>query len=129
MPYSINSIKVSNADKVVAINWKYNNGKGQRGNTWELKKPYGDTPLKDCTEAVLIGWLEEQFPEGTTADLDRCIDQDIARKELEASIDTYTVSAKGAPMLVAEPETADLEEPAVAAMAAPATKTKAKTKK
>ena len=107
MPYSISNIQVSNADKVVAINWKYNNGKGERGNTWKLAQPYGDIPLKECTESVLIGWLEEQFPENTTADLDRLIDNDIARKELEASIDTYTVS-DAEPMLVAEVGTADI---------------------
>ena len=102
MPYSISNIKVSNADKVVAINWTYDNGKGQRGSTWKLEQPYGETPLEDCTESVLIGWLEEQFPEGTTADLDRVIDEDNARRELEASIGTYTVSADAAPLLVVE---------------------------
>ena len=102
MPYSISSIQVSNADKVVAINWTYDNGKGQRGSTWKLEQPYGDTPLEDCTETVLIGWLEEQFPEGTTADLDRVIDEDNARREQEASIGTYTVSADAAPHLVEE---------------------------
>ena len=107
MPYSISNIKVSNGDKVVSVDWTYSNGKGQRGNTWQLAKPYGNTPLKSCTETVLVGWLEEQFPEGTKEGLDRCIDQDNARKELEASIDTYTVS-DAAPMLVAEAGTADL---------------------
>ena len=102
MPYSISSIQVSNADKVVTINWTYDNGKGQRGSTWKLEQPYGDTPLEDCTESVLIGWLEEQFPEGTTDDLDRVIDEDNARKELQDSIGTYTVSADAAPLLVVE---------------------------
>ena len=111
MPYSISSIQVSNADKVVSVDWTYNNGKGQRGNTWELAQPYGETPLKDCTESVLIGWLEEQFPENTTADLDRCIDDDNARAALEASVNTYTVS-DAAPMLVAEADTADVVKPA-----------------
>ena len=112
MPYSIDRIKVSNADKVVSIDWVYDNGKGKRGNTWELKKPYGDTPLTDCTEPVLLGWLEEQFPENTTADLDRIIDEVNASTEFAAGIETYTVSEDASPMVVAEAGTADVVKPA-----------------
>jgi len=107
MPYSISNIQVSNGDKVVSIDWTYNNGKGQRGNNWKLQQPYGDIPLDSCTEQVLIGWLEAQFPENTTADLDRIIDEDIARRDLEASIDNYTVG-NSAPTRVAEPNTGDV---------------------
>jgi len=73
MSFSISEIIVSDtADKVVALNWAYENADGKLSNQWKLLAPYGDTPLKDCTESVLVGWLEEQIP-NTTSELDRQI--------------------------------------------------------
>ena len=117
MPYSISNIVVSsNGDKVVAVDWIYDNGKGKRGNRWDLDRPYGDTPLKDCTTEVLTGWLLEQFPENTTTDLDRCIDEDIARRAEEASESNFMPHPDGPPTPVTQeidvpdlPETADVK--------------------
>ena len=103
MPYSINRIQVSKGDKVVSLDWTYDNGRGRRNNSWNLWKPYGNLPLKDCTEGVLLTWLQEQFPEGTTADLDRCIDEDNARKQARAAESDYTPHPSGPPTPVPMP--------------------------
>ena len=123
MPYSISNIVVSsNGDKVVAIDWTYTNAKGQRDNRWPLDRPYGNTPLRDCTTEVLIGWLEEQFPEGTTAGLDRLIDEDIAREAEKASESSYMPHPDGPPTPVTQE--IDVPDLPVNADVAPTSKSK-----
>ena len=103
MTLSITNIVVtSEGDKVVALDWIYSNAEGQRGNRWELERPYGDTPLKDCTEGVLTNWLSEQWPDNTIADLDRVIAEDKARRELEATESDYKPHTDGPPTPVTQ---------------------------
>ena len=49
------------------------------------------------------GWLLEQFPENTTAKLDRCIDEDNARKQARAAESDYTPHPSGPPTPVPMP--------------------------
>ena len=121
MPFSISEIIVSDtADKVVALNWSYENADGKLSNQWKLAQPYGDTPLKDCTEAVLVKWLEEQIP-NTTADFDKQIADVKARQAFSETLKPYTPHPDGPPTPVTQeivvpdlPETADVQSPATA---------------
>ena len=104
MPLTISNIVVtSEGDKVVAVDWTYSNDDGKRSNRWKLEQPYGDVPLKDCTEGVLLGWLNEQWPEGTIASLDRVIAEDKARREFEATESNYQPHDAGPPTPVTMP--------------------------
>ena len=103
MPFSISEIIVSDtADKVVALNWAYENADGKLSNQWKLAQPYGDTPLKDCTEAVLVKWLEEQLP-NTTADFDKQIADVKARQAFSETLKPYTPHNDGPPTPVVMP--------------------------
>ena len=74
-----------------------------------MAQPYGDTPLKDCTEAILVGWLEEQLP-NTTAEFDRQIANAKARREFSQTLKPYTPHPDGPPT----PVTQEIEVPATA---------------
>ena len=121
MPFSVSEIIVSDtADKVVALNWSYENADGRVSNEWKLAQPYGDTPLKDCTEAVLVKWLEEQLP-NTTEDFDKQIADAKAQQEFNETLKPYTPHNDGPPTPVTQeivvpdlPETADVQSPATA---------------
>jgi hypothetical protein len=90
MPFSISEIVVSDTtQKVVALNWTYENADGKVGNQWQLSEPYGDTPLADCTEATLADWLVEQLP-NTSEDFDKQIADNKARAELQQTLRDYT---------------------------------------
>ena len=102
MPFSISEIIVSDtADKVVALNWSYENADGKLSNQWRLSQPYGDTPLNDCTESVLVRWLEEQLP-NTTAELDRQIANAKAQQEFNETLAPYTPHTDGPPTPVTQ---------------------------
>jgi len=121
MPFSVSEIIVSDtADKVVALNWSYENADGKLSNQWKLAQPYGDTPLKDCTEAILLKWLEEQLP-NTTEDFDKQIADVKARQAFNETLKPYTPHNDGPPTPVTQeivvpdlPETADVQSPATA---------------
>lgn len=121
MPFSVSEIIVSDtADKVVALNWSYENADGKLSNQWKLAQPYGDTPLKDCTEAILVKWLEEQLP-NTTEDFDKQIADAKARQAFSETLKPYTPHNDGPPTPVTQeivvpdlPETADVQSPATA---------------
>jgi len=121
MPFSVSEIIVSDtADKVVALNWSYENADGKLSNQWKLAQPYGDTPLKDCTEAILVKWLEEQIP-NTAADFDKQIADAKARQAFNETLKPYTPHEDGPPTPVTQeivvpdlPETADVQSPATA---------------
>ena len=116
MPFSISKIIVSDtADKVVALCWSYENADGKLSNQWKLAQPYGDTPLKDCTEAILVKWLEEQIP-NTAEDFDKQIANAKAQQEFNETLKPYTPHPDGPPTPITEeidvpdlPETADLK--------------------
>jgi len=102
MPFSVSEIIVSDtADKVVALNWSYENADGKLSNQWQLARPYGDTPLKDCTEAVLVKWLEEQLP-NTTEDFDKQIAAAKAQQEFNETLKPYTPHNDGPPTPVTQ---------------------------
>ena len=121
MSFSVSEIIVCDTtQKVVALNWAYENADGKLSNQWKLSEPYGDTPLNDCTDAVLLGWLQEQLP-NTTAEFDRQISAAKEAKEFEETLKGYTPHPDGPPTPVTQeivvpdlPETADVESPAPA---------------
>ena len=129
MSFSISEIIVSDtADKVVALNWSYENADGKLSNQWKLAQPYGDTPLKDCTQAVLVKWLEEQIP-NTAADFDKQIADVKARQAFNETLKPYTPHNDGPPTPVTQeivvpelPETADVQSPASADLKSKKTK-------
>ena len=102
MPFSISRIVVSDTNqKIVALNWAYENADGKLSNQWKLRKPYGDIPLKDCTESVLIGMLTEQLP-NTAEDFDAQIASDNARAAEAATLQEYTPHESGPPTRVTQ---------------------------
>ena len=102
MPFSISQIIVSDTtDKVIALDWSYENSDGKLSNQWRLAQPYGDTPLKDCTESILVGWLEEQLP-NTTAEFDRQIANAKAQQEFNETLKPYTPHTDGPPTPVTQ---------------------------
>ena len=97
MSFSVSEIIVCDTtQKVVALNWAYENADGKLSNQWKLSEPYGDTPLNDCTDAVLLGWLQEQLP-NTTAEFDRQISAAKEAKEFEETLKGYTPHPDGPP--------------------------------
>ena len=127
MPFSVSEIVVCDTNqKVVALNWCYENADGKLSNQWKLQQPYGDVPLNNCTEAVVVKWLEEQLP-NTTEDFDKQIAANKARAELQQSLRDYTPHESGPPTPVTMP-VPDSELPATADIQ-PEAKPKAKTKK
>ena len=107
MPFSVSEIIVCDTtQKVVALNWSYENADGKVGNQWQLSQPYGDTPLASCTEGVLVQWLQEQLP-NTTEDFDKQIADNKARAELEQTLQPFTPHPAGPPT----PVTQDIVDP------------------
>ena len=97
MSFSISEIIVSDtADKVVALNWAYENADGKLSNQWKLQEPYGNTPLASVTEEIAIGWLVEQLPEGEEEALAACIAADAERAAYQAQCVPYTKTETGA---------------------------------
>ena len=102
MSFSVSEIIVCDTtQKVVALNWAYENDDGKLSNQWKLDQPYGDTPLSDCTDAVLLGWLQEQLP-NTTAEFDRQIAAAKEAKEFEQTLKGYTPHPDGPPTPVTQ---------------------------
>ena len=122
MPFSVSEITVSDtADKVVALSWVYTNDDGEISSQWVLAQPYGDTPLKDCTESVLVSWLEEQLPDTAVTEFDKRIADAKASQEFSETLKPYTPHNDGPPTPVTQeivvpdlPETADVQSPATA---------------
>ena len=103
MSFSISEIIVSDTDdKIVALHWSYENADGKLSDQWKLAQPYGDTPLKDCTEAVLVKWLEEQNA-NTAEDLDKLIANAKARQAFSETLKPYTPHTDGPPTPVVMP--------------------------
>ena len=103
MPFSISEIIVSDtADKVVALNWTYENAEGKLSNQWKLAQPYGTTPLNQCTTNVLIGWLEEQLP-NTQAEFDTAISNAKAQQQFSETLKPFTPHNDGPPTPVVMP--------------------------
>ena len=64
MTYSINSVQFSEAaGVVVSANWSFTTDKGRLMSTHVFSLPEGDVAAEQITEAVLIGWLQQQLPE------------------------------------------------------------------
>jgi len=118
MPFSISEIVVCDTtQEVIALNWAYENADGKLSNQWKLQEPYGDTPLANCTDSVLIQWLTEQLP-NTTAEFDLQIANAKAQHEFDSTLHPYVPHPDGPPT----PVTQDIVNP-------PATVKSAKKKK
>lgn len=114
--YSIkNFIVTDQGDKITAVDWLYTCPDGTRGHRFKLAEPYGTTPLKDCTESVVVAWLEEQLPEGTTADLDRYLAAEKQKAQAEATLHVYTPHEDGPPTPVVLPAPEESTEELVTA--------------
>ena len=102
MPFSISQIVVCDTTKkITALDWTYTNAEGSVGNQWELEKPYGDVPLEDCTEAVLLGMLTDQMP-NTSEEFDVQIAANKARADEAATLQNYTPHTDGPPTPVTQ---------------------------
>ena len=102
MPFSISDIIVCDStQKVVALNWSYENDDGKLCDQWKLDQPYGDTPLTDCTDAVLLGWLQEQLPT-KSAEYDRQLAAAKERKEFNQTLKAYMPHPDGPPTPVTQ---------------------------
>ena len=107
MPYSISEIIVSNTtEKVIALNWAYENPDGKISNQWRLMEPYGDTPLASCTEEVLVGWLTAQLP-NDSSDFDQQIANAKEQQEFAKTLAPYQPHPAGPPTPIA----AEIEQP------------------
>ena len=102
MPFSISEIIVCDTtQKVIALNWAYENADGKLSNQWKLQEPYGDTPLKDCTDAVLLSWLQSQLP-NTSSDFDQQIAAAKEAHDFEETLKGYTPHPDGPPTPVTQ---------------------------
>ena len=111
MTFSVSQIVVcETTQKVVALDWAYENDDGRLSNQWRLLEPYGEEPLASCTEAVLVKWLTEQLP-NTAAQLDAQISAAKAQHELEQSLRGYDAHVDGPPTpITQEIDVPDLPE-------------------
>ena len=97
MTFSVPGIIVTDKDdKVVALDWSYENSDGKISNRWTLLQPYGNMPLAECTEAILVGWLEEQLP-NNTLEFDRQIADAKARQDFAQTLKPYVPHEYGPP--------------------------------
>ena len=123
MSFSISEITVCDTtQKVIALNWSYENADGKLSSQWKLSQPYGDTPLNDCTDAVLLSWLQEQLP-NTTAEFDRQLAAEKEAKEFDETLKGYTPHPDGPPTPITQE--IDVPDPVVL----PADEATATTKK
>jgi hypothetical protein len=64
MTYSIDSVQFAHdSGGVVSANWSFTTDKGALRSTHVFSLPEGDVTAEQITEAVLIGWLQQQLPE------------------------------------------------------------------
>ena len=106
MSFSISQMIVAEGtQKVVALNWAYSNSDGTLSNQHKLAEPYGETPLAQCTEELMIEWLESQL-QNTSAEFDAAIQQRKEQVAFEATLAPYEAQVKAAPTKIvpAEPE-------------------------
>jgi hypothetical protein len=104
MSFSISQIIVCDTtNKVVALNWSYENADGKLSNQWTLEKPYGDLPLASCTEAVLLGFLMEQLP-NTSSEFDMQIAAAKEQAEFEQTLQEFIPHSDGPPTPMPVPD-------------------------
>jgi len=103
MPFSISQMIVDGDQNVVALNWAYSNPDGTLSNQHKLLEPYGSTPLASVTEAVAIGWLEEQL-QNTTEEFDAAIAKRKSDTEYAATLVAYVSDGAGAFQVYVAPE-------------------------
>tara|TARA_R110001592_G_scaffold12319_1_gene59008 strand:- start:2713 stop:3027 length:315 start_codon:yes stop_codon:yes gene_type:complete len=100
MSFSISKLIVDGNQIVVGLDWTYTHPAESISNQHMLLKPYGNTSLAEVTEAVAIGWLEEQLakqdPPVTAKSLDEQITKSQSDREYAEGLVTYTSDGSGA---------------------------------
>ena len=110
MSFTVTKMIVSGGDKVVALDWAYTNEVGSVCNYYNLPEPYGDVPLSDCTQELMLEWLTAG--EGMDASTyDAYISRRKQMEEEQAAISEYKPQPKAAPTKVVEES---FEEPDLA---------------
>ena len=92
--YSITGMMVDGNDKVVSLNWCYENADGKLSNTHVLHTPEGDVAIAQVTEQVAIGWLTSQLA-NTAEEFDAAIANAKQQAEYQATFVPYTLNEQG----------------------------------
>ena len=99
MSFSISKLIVDSNQIVVGLDWTYTHPAESISNQHKLSEPYGNTALATVTEAVAIGWLEEQLakqePPVTAETLDAQITKSQSDREHAETLVTYVSDGAG----------------------------------
>ena len=94
--YSVTRLTVDADNNIVDLFWRYENYGESVSNTLRLATPYGNKPLNDCTEPVLVSWVVEQLS-NTSEQLDTYLADRKARREYEQSLTDFVPHALRGP--------------------------------
>jgi len=86
--FSVASLTVDADDNIFSVDWNYTNDDETYYDTLRLAKPYGDRPLAECTELVLVTWVKHQIDQ-TSEELDAYLAGRKARREYNQSLQSY----------------------------------------
>ena len=103
MGFSITQMVVNSDEKVIAMNWVYQNEVGRLARQHQMHEPYGGDPLASVTTEKALGWLHSQLT-NTPEEFDALIAERQKMIEYEESLSTYTTHRATAPTKVVPPE-------------------------
>ena len=86
--FSVTRLTVDADDNIIDVDWNYTNDGELYYDTLRLAKPYGDRPLAECTEPVLVAWVKQQI-ETTSEQLDAYLANRKAQREYSQSLQSY----------------------------------------
>ena len=101
---------VNSDEKVIAMDWVYQNEVGKLARQHKMLEPYGGDPLSSVTTEKALGWLNEQLT-NTPEEFDALIAQRQEAIEHEESLSEYTTHRATAPTKVVPPEPEPDPEP------------------
>jgi hypothetical protein len=92
MTYSITSVQFSQGTgAVVSADWAYTTDKGALSSSHVFHRPAGALPAEQITDAVLIGWLQQQLPQ-SEEDMTASIAEEHDRSAEQATALTFSLA-------------------------------------
>ena len=90
MPFSVTSFTADADDNIVTLDWLYTNNDGALSNVHRLEVPSGNIVRADVTQAILLGWLEDQL-QNSAEEFDALISNAKAQAEFQSGCKQYNL--------------------------------------